>query len=125
MPNFTLEVPALPSSQEELKRLIRERIAAARPRWKDDHPFPMAKRLGYRSLQELVDGFAWDAKPTEPRTSPLTLSINGVRHDYVVWTPVLDGETELIMNWYPDDRSQQPIIQIKETDTKFFGIVGP
>lgn len=84
--------------------------------WSDQHPFPMSARLGYRSLQELMDGFDWKV---EPESAPGRFHFQGVRQEYTVSVPVVRGK-ELLCNFYPNDPAEQPVVMFREDDPAFF-----
>ena len=85
--------------------------------WSDQHPFPMSARLGYGSLQELMDGFDWKVDSSDGM-----FHFHGTRQEYSVYPPLMRGK-ELLCNFYPDDPTQQPVLMVREDDPAFFTTV--
>jgi hypothetical protein len=82
--------------------------------WSDQHPFPMSARLGYGSLQELMDGFEW-AVDTEDGM----FRFHGTRQEYSVYPPLMRGK-DLLCNFYPNDPAEPPVVAFREDDPAFF-----
>ena len=81
------------------------------PRFQPDYPsaerpFPIYQRLGYRSIQEFLDGYHWKFP-----WKPPNLICTGRRHVYVVGPPVRDQGGNLLFNYYPDNDNPANVIE--------------
>jgi hypothetical protein len=107
-----------PATEEDKKREVRASLESAQPRYRADHRWPEYERLGYPSMEEFMNGWNWHFSW---RSADNTLLFNPSRHEYTLIQPVVTADNRLYMNYYYDDESRQPLIQMLESDDRFFG----
>ena len=91
------------------------------PKFKDDHPFPSYRRLGYQSFGDFFSGYDWKCKPYKAN-----LVCTGSRVKYTVVTAITNTVTgDLVFNFYPNSGFSQPAMTtaIQESDSTFFETV--
>jgi hypothetical protein len=125
---LTVAVTTIPATEaDQLKKLFAlvapDPGVTLDPPFKDDHPYPIFKRLHYASRKEFFDGFTW--KPTVDRSKSI-LKFTGIRYRYELQIPVVKPGTtdELIYNYYPANGSA-PTINFDASNQTYqiFGVV--
>jgi hypothetical protein len=83
-----------------------------------DKDFPMYVRLGYKSMDDFMDGWNWHFK-YDKKTDGLSFAPD--RHQYMMIQPITDLATgELIANFFPTGKKGTVTELIKDTDPRFF-----
>ena len=128
---FATEVPPLEEREDALKQHLLNDAGHSPSRFTPEHPFPMYRRLGYQTLEDMIEGYTWNLKNVTPlKKGKRQLVITGARVSYTLIIPItapnpgpkLD-EGKLIYNFFPNEGSPHPaIIQIRQDDQSFFGI---
>lgn len=105
------EVPADQSlnTEEKRKRYIRNFLER-------DHrfqvrEFPFHQRLGYRTLDEFMEGWEWRLDATGKYFDP-------IRHEYTLIHPIAGSAKRLFHNFYQGN--QTITVMLKEDDPRFF-----
>jgi hypothetical protein len=111
---------SIPKSDPDRLQALEDDLRA-NPKFKDDHPFPSYKRLGYQSFGDFFSGYDWTCKPNRKN-----LVCIGKRVKYTVVTAITDIATgDLVFNFYPNSGFSQPAMTtaIQENDSTFFETV--
>ena len=111
---------SIPKSNADRLQALEDDMRA-NSKFKDDHPFPSYKRLGYQSFDDFFSGYDWTCLPYKAK-----LVCTGNRVKYTVVTAITDTATgNLVFNFYPNSGFPQPAMTtaIKESDPIFFETV--
>jgi hypothetical protein len=85
-------------------------------RFQDDYEFPTYRRAGYDTFDEFMDGWNWQFSQWHDRVVTAT----GTRHEYVLIYPIQNrNSSQLLLNYYPADTTQQPTLRLEYTDQLF------
>jgi hypothetical protein len=117
------EIPVAkrPDTDDEKKQLARKALEEENPLFSAQHPFPKYVRLGYRSMEDFMNGWDWRFRWM---ASAKKLRFHPVRHEYEVRQPITDPATGMIVvNFFP--RKGSPMIELREEDDRFFASVPP
>jgi hypothetical protein len=69
------------------------------PFYKDNHPLPGYVRAGYKTMDEFMDGWAWQFAYN---AKTKTLTYNPIRDEYAVVQPITDRLGVLMINYYTE-----------------------
>ncbi len=121
-------------SEADIPTDLNERMAELRRQllliamYEDTHPFPMFKRLGYASFEDMIDGLDWKIFTSRQGVWHL-LHFAGSRYEYQLMVPIMDqsGSLEphlgtMIFNHWPATGSSVSR-GIVESDSAFFATV--
>ncbi len=115
---FSVNLPSEPVTDADKKRAVKAELQRRYPQYRPDHPWPEYVRLGYDSMDEFMEGWNWHFSLDQAEG---ILMLNPSRHEYILSQPVVTADNRLYMNFYYNDVSRQPLIQIREDDDRFFG----
>ncbi|WP_157940111.1 hypothetical protein [Arthrobacter ruber] len=89
-------------------------------RFKDEHPFPVFERAGYKTFDDFWNGYHWSIAPSGD-----TLIATGRRYIYTLLLAIRDQDENLIFNFYPAPGSTHAAVTtaLVETDDSYFGSV--
>lgn len=109
-----------PGTYENRKQAVKTQLSRL-PIFSPSHPFPKYIRLGYKSMEEFMDGwtwnFTWDASSKQ-------LSFTATRYVYTVRVPITDPTTNrMLVNFFPSGSKASFITQLNEDDTRLFATV--
>jgi hypothetical protein len=94
-------------------------LLAERPEFKSSHPFPMYVRLGYKSFDEFIAGWAWTFAPKNKAVDEV--KFNATRFEYTVILPITDKTGTLVMNFYPRNPKKDQVVELLSLDdARFF-----
>ena len=88
-------------------------------KFESSHPYPVYKRYGYASLDDMINGFDWVMK-----IKGKVMTVDGYRHQYICMPPVVDATNDtLLYTFYPDASASglTQVIQVSEDDHQLFG----
>ena len=86
--------------------------------YKETHPWPIYKRLGYESLNDMVHGYSWTF---QYNSAAERLVCNGTRTTYTVHQPIVDTKSgTLIHNHFPIRPAGTPTEAFTDRDGRFF-----
>lgn len=95
------------------------------PVFQATHPFPAYIRLGYKSMDEFMQGWKWNFAYDKKGK---VLSFDPVRIEYRMLQPIIsEAKKTLVMNYYPTGKvpkrfkGQMPIVQLDVRDPFYFG----
>ncbi len=115
-----LEIKNDTGKEADRKKAIKE-FLTERDDFKDTHPFPRYQRFGYNSMNEFMDGWAWEITPKQRATA---IEWNATRHEYTAIPPITRGKKhELVLNFFPTTNKGTIIEMLKVDDTDFFEMV--
>ncbi len=111
-----------PGTDKERKKLVRDALVKTDKTFRDTHPFPRYVRLGYKSMDEFMDGWTWTFTPKKAEKE---LWFQAVRYEYTVTPPIVNSKNEVFMNFYPSKSKDKAklLVQLKEDDPRFFQTV--
>jgi hypothetical protein len=115
-PPIVLNLPADPGTETNRKAALRTHLDNE-PRFKSDHAWPAYVRLGYKNMNDMMDGFVWSFQYSST-TNKLTCI--GKRWTYMVHQPIVEPSGELIHNHFPLRPMGQPTIAFTDKDPRFF-----
>ena len=106
------------------KKAVKAYLAKV-PVFQDSHPLPAHIRLGYRSLDDFMDGWTWNFSYDK---KDKVLSYDPVRIEYRMLQPIIsEAKKTLVMNYYPTGKipkrfkGRLPIVQLHVRDPFYFG----
>lgn len=114
----SISLPSQPQSQTAMKQELRRVLEQGHARYRQSHPWPEWARYGYASMDEFIDGWEWNFNWNEREG---LLEFNPTRYEYALLQPVVTPSNSLYMNFYYAD-NRAPLVQIPETDLRFFGV---
>ena len=92
--------------------------SSAWPEFAAEHAFPEWMRLGYASLDELLDGFSWTFKYDAKKK---ILFFNGERHVYDLIIPITEsGTTMWLCNFYPSGSAGAVMEKMDAADKRLY-----
>jgi hypothetical protein len=114
--NAYFKFPTDPGSDSQRKQAIQDELEKQRPF--RDSLYPQYERYGYKTMDEFMDGWKWSFLWDKAQRA---LRVQAKRHKYIVKQPIVDPSTQtLIMNIYPPRGRDNPIINLREDDPRFF-----
>ncbi|MBS1791753.1 MAG: hypothetical protein JST85_28855 [Acidobacteria bacterium] len=116
---WRLAFPEDPGNDREvLMAALREslRDPERSPHFQDDYELPRYRRVGYATFDEFMEGWDWQFSSWHNGVVTAT----GTRHEYVLIYPIQSrNSSQLLLNYYPANTSQQPILRLGYTDQFF------
>jgi hypothetical protein len=98
-----------------------------RPDFQDTHPFPWYVRMGYKTMDEFMEGWTWNFSYDKKAK---ILSFDPVRIEYRMLQPIInEAKKTLVINYYPYRpdkvpkrfKGRLPVIQLNVGDPFYFG----